>query len=203
MEDDLQVIQRVREGDVDAFRTLVKRYEGPLFRFVRNLVEHAEDSDDVAQETFLAAFAKLDSYDPDRAKFSTWLFTIARNKCLNLLKRKGPFSSDTIAESPDWRDPVHELTGDEFYRRLDAALDELPFEQKAAFVLAEFNGLPYEEIGRIESSWVRSSLASAVPRRNSGKPSKTWWSRTDVTGPALRIVEKGSNDGRCARRVCR
>jgi len=150
MEDDLQVIQRVARGDVDAFRMLVERYEGLVFRMVRNLVPDEGECEDLAQETFLAAFANLGSYDPARTKFATWLLTIARNKCLNLLKKRRPRSTDALAEAPDWRDPVDELMGDEIHRRLDAALDGLPFEQKTAFVLAEFHGLSYEEISRIE-----------------------------------------------------
>lgn len=150
MHDDLRVIERVKAGEVDAFRTLVKRYERSVFLIVKNLLPDVDDREDVAQETFLAAYANLAAYDSDRAKFSTWLSTIARNKCLNLLKRRRPILTDAVVEASDWRTPMDDLADDELHRRLDAALDQLPVEQRTAFVLAEFHELSYEEIGQIE-----------------------------------------------------
>src|SRR5262249_16336034 len=84
--EDLEGIRRTLAGDTEAFRLLVVRYQRPLFGFIRNLVGGTE-SEDVAQDVFLAAFANLASFDPARATFSTWLFTIARNRCLAALKK--------------------------------------------------------------------------------------------------------------------
>jgi len=167
MHDDLRVIERVKAGDVDAFRTLVKRYERSVFLIVKNLLPDADDREDVAQETFLAAYANLAAYDSGRAKFSTWLLTIARNKCLNLLKRRRPISTDAVVEASDWRTPMDDLVDDELHRRLDAALDQLPVEQRTAFVLAEFQGLSYEEICQIEGvklGTVKSRISRAKER---------------------------------------
>lgn len=167
MQDDLRVIERVKAGDADAFRTLVKRYERSVFVMAKNLLSAADDCEDVAQETFLAAYANLPAYDPERAKFSTWLLTIARNKCLNLLRRRRPISTDAVAESSDWRTPVDDLADSELRRRLDAAMDQLPVEQKTAFVLAELQGLSYEEISQIERvklGTVKSRISRAKER---------------------------------------
>ncbi len=167
MQDDLQAIERVKAGDVDAFRTLVMAYERPVFQLAKNLLSNADDCDEVAQETFLAAYVNLGAYDPGRAKFSTWLLTIARNKCLNLLKRKSPKSTASAVESSDWRTPVDDAMNDELHRRLDAALDQLPIEQKTAFVLAELHGLSYEEISQIEGvklGTVKSRISRAKER---------------------------------------
>jgi RNA polymerase sigma-70 factor (ECF subfamily) len=164
MTDDLAVIKRVLAGDLEAFRILVRRYEGPLFGFIRNLLPGASDGEDVAQEVFLAAYTHLSSYDPRQAAFATWLFTIARNKCLNALKRRQPVVTHSLPEGADPRTPDRALAEDEFFRHLDAALEALPLEQKTAFVLAEIQGLSYEEIGQIEGvkvGTVKSRLARA------------------------------------------
>ena len=71
----------------DDFRVLVDRHQQSVFRFASGLVGNREEAEDVTQEAFLAAFANLSGYDSSRAAFSTWLFTIARNRCINLLKR--------------------------------------------------------------------------------------------------------------------
>src|SRR5215213_6127279 len=81
MNDDLDAIRRVLAGDVESFRRLVERYERPLLTLVRRLTPSHTDHEGVAQEVFLAAFRGLASFDRERAAFSTWLFTIARNRC--------------------------------------------------------------------------------------------------------------------------
>lgn len=142
-------------------------YERPVFQLAKNLLPNADDCDEVAQETFLAAYVNLAAYDPRRAKFSTWLLTIARNKCLNLLKQKSLKSIAGIAESSDWRTPVDDAMNDELHHRLDAALDQLPIEQKTAFVLAELHGLSYEEISQLEGvklGTVKSRISRAKER---------------------------------------
>jgi RNA polymerase sigma-70 factor (ECF subfamily) len=150
MSDDLDVIRRVLSGDGESFRHLIAKYERPLFCFIRNLIADAHDAEDVAQEVFLAAYSSLGAYNPGRAAFSTWLFTIARNRCRNALKRRRPLVLDELPEEAGGRTPDAELAEAEWFGRLDQALATLPFEQKTAFVLAEIQGLSLEEIGAIE-----------------------------------------------------
>jgi RNA polymerase sigma-70 factor (ECF subfamily) len=150
MTDDHDVIRRVLGGDVESFRLLVEKYEGPLFCFIRNLIADAHDAEDVAQEVFLAVYASLGAYDPDRAAFSTWLFTIARNKCRNSRKKRRPLITNELPEGAEVRTPDAELAEAEWFRQLDGALTALPFEQQTAFVLAEIQGLSLEEISTIE-----------------------------------------------------
>jgi RNA polymerase sigma-70 factor (ECF subfamily) len=164
MSDDLAVIRRVLGGDVEAFRVLVERHQGPLCGFVRNLIPDAHDAEDIAQDVFLTAYHKLGSYDPGRGAFSTWLLTIARNRCRNALKKPRPRSLDGLPDVAGHRPPDAELAEAELFRRLDRALDALPFEQKTAFVLAEMQGLSHEEVGRIEGvpvGTVKSRLSRA------------------------------------------
>src|SRR5688572_33024820 len=98
MNDDLEAIQRVLADDVESFRRLVERYQRPLWTLVRNLTPPGTDHEGVAQEVFLAAFRRLASFDPKRAAFSTWLFTVARNRCRNDFARRRPVAA---AELPD------------------------------------------------------------------------------------------------------
>jgi len=150
MDDDLQTIQRVLAGDIDAFRLLVQRYQGLLFSLVGNLVRDVTDRDDVAQETFLAAYLHLGSYDPQRGRFSTWLLTIARNKCIDAMKERKPLVLEALPPAVDHRGPADRLVEMEFFTQFDRALAALPFEQKTAFILSEIEGLSHEEICRIE-----------------------------------------------------
>jgi RNA polymerase sigma-70 factor (ECF subfamily) len=152
MNDDLRIIQQVLDGNVDAFRLLVERYEGPLFSFVGNLAPDRNDRDDIAQETFLAAYLHLGSYDPGKGQFSTWLLTIARNKCFNGLKKHKLLTMETLPPVIDPRSPADALIEGELFARLDRALAELPLDQKSAFVLSEIQGLSQEEICRIEGA---------------------------------------------------
>jgi RNA polymerase sigma-70 factor (ECF subfamily) len=164
MGDDAGTIRRVLDGDLAAFRILVERYQRPLFGLVRNLLPNPSDWEDTAQEVFLTAYTHLGNYDANRAAFGTWLLTIARNKCLNLLKKRQPLVWAAMPETADPRSPEAPLAEAEVERQLDAALEALPPDQKTAFVLAEIQGLSYEEIARIEGvglGTVRSRISRA------------------------------------------
>jgi RNA polymerase sigma-70 factor (ECF subfamily) len=164
MNEDLAAIQRVLAGDVESFRSLVERYQRPLLTLVRNLTPRGTDHEGVAQEVFLAAYRSLASFDPQRAAFSTWLFTIARNCCLNELARRRPVARAELPDIVDSRLPECAASEAELIHQLDAALEALPFEQRCAFVLAQVQGLSYEEISRIEGvglGTVKSRIARA------------------------------------------
>ena len=164
MNDDLDAIRRVLADDVESFRLLVERYQRPLWTLVRNLTPPNTDHEAVAQEVFLAAFRCLGSFDPKRSAFSTWLFTITRNRCRNELARRRPVTGAELPDVVDLRSPERAASEAELFRQLDAALDALPFEQRSAFVLSQLQGLSYEDVGRIEGvgvGTVKSRIARA------------------------------------------
>ncbi|MCC6283682.1 MAG: sigma-70 family RNA polymerase sigma factor [Phycisphaerales bacterium] len=85
---DEQLFGRYRQGDTDALRTLILRYEGDLFRFLFRLLGDKAAAEDVFQETFLQVHVSQDTFDPER-RFRPWVFTIAANKGRDYLRRKG------------------------------------------------------------------------------------------------------------------
>jgi RNA polymerase sigma-70 factor (ECF subfamily) len=162
--EDRELVRRVLAGRTDDFRVLVERHQRSIFRFASGLLGNREEAEDVTQEAFLAAFANLSGYDSSRAGFSTWLFTIARNRSINLLKQSRPIvlnEPDSIVDGTS-ADPI---VNQELSQQLDRALAALPVEQRSAFVLAEIEELPYDEIARIE----RTSLGTVKSRIHRAK----------------------------------
>ncbi len=163
MGQDIEVIRRVLGGDVESFRLLVKRYERPVARMIRNITGDSESCEDTAQEVFFAAYRKLADFDPARSAFSTWLFTITRNKSLNAMKKKRALSRGEVPEKADCSDPGNDLAREELFDELDRALRALPQRQMRAFILAEFEELPYEQIAQIEGVG-RGTIKSRIHR---------------------------------------
>ena len=150
MDFEAEVIKRVQAGDSEAFAYLVKRYEGALFVLAGNLLSPSHRAEDLVQEVFLSAFQHIRRYDPRRGAFSSWLFRIARNACFNENKKKREVLNPDIEKIPDRTDLESDAIRNEVVRQLDRALESLPFEQRVVFILADIQGLSYEEIAEIE-----------------------------------------------------
>jgi RNA polymerase sigma-70 factor (ECF subfamily) len=146
------VIRRVLEGDIESFRFIVERYERPVVRMIRNMTNNKESCEDIAQDVFFTAYRKLASFDPARSNFSTWLFTIARNKSINALRKKRALSISELPEKINPRTPSDVIVEKELFDRLDKELQALPSKQKRVLVLAEFEKLSYAEIAQIEGA---------------------------------------------------
>ena len=97
----------------------------------------------------------------------TWLFTIARNRCVNHLKRKQPLIDGNAITKTQQAANCDESERNEFWIRLDKALDALPIEQKTAFVLSEIEGLPYADIAQIENTAI-GTVKSRIYRAKQG-----------------------------------
>jgi RNA polymerase sigma-70 factor, ECF subfamily len=164
---DEQIIERVLAGDTEAYRLLVERHERSVFGFVHGMVSNLSDVEDLAQEAFIAAFKNLSSFDARRAKFSTWLLTIAHNRCCNHLKRRSPKPSDMNDVMCGVASPETAATNRETLDRLDEALSNMTIEQRTAFVLAEIQQIPLAEIAAIEGipvGTVKSRISRAKER---------------------------------------
>jgi RNA polymerase sigma-70 factor (ECF subfamily) len=152
MPDDSEIVKRVLSGDVDSFRILVERYQRPVLSMIQRMIWDSHRCEEIGQDVFVTAFQKLSTFDPARSQFSTWLFTIVRNMSINALKKRLPMPMEKLPEMPSSRNPSHELSDKETFMQLDEALKTLPEKLRRAFVLAEFEQLPYEEVARIEGA---------------------------------------------------
>jgi RNA polymerase sigma-70 factor, ECF subfamily len=156
---DLAAVERTRGGDTAAFRVLVERYGRSVFRLAFRMTGNEFDAEDVVQETFLRAFKQLDSYE-SRSSFGTWLYRIAANYSLDLIRSKKRHASRHVAETEEHEDVLDGVKTNEpgqdrmYYSsqvkvRLDAALQLLTEQERTAFQLRHFEGKSIEEIGEI------------------------------------------------------
>jgi RNA polymerase sigma-70 factor (ECF subfamily) len=124
--DDAFLIRQVLTGNRGAFRLLVLRYERPLFRFLGFLGLEAAAAEDVAQEAFLRAFRSLSSFAPERARFSSWLFTIAKRLAANERRRTAHrvelHGIDADEFEHEARDHAETMIANEHGERLERAL---------------------------------------------------------------------------------
>ena len=152
MHDDF-LVERAQTGDSDAFRILVLRYQQPLFKFLSAYLKGQSGIEDIAQETFLRAHRHIGRYDQARgARFSTWLFTIAKRLALNELARTRPETGGPDAEAVSDAGPLAAETIDEHRRRerVRAAVRQLKEPYRAAIVLSYLKELSLEDVAAIE-----------------------------------------------------
>ncbi len=153
MPEDSDIVKHVLKGDVDSFRILVERYQRPVLSMIRRLIWDSHRCEEISQDVFVAAFQKLSTFDSARSQFSTWLFTIARNMSINALKKKTSAPGRAFARNRSIaRNPSDEYSDKEFFAQMDQTLKALPGKLQRAFILAEFEQMPYEEIARIEGT---------------------------------------------------
>ena len=153
---DEKLILRFQEGDINAYNELVKRYKDRLFNFVLRYFNNAEQAEDVVQDTLIKLYTHA-SYYKNVAKFSTWIFTIAKNNALTELRKNKRKQTDSL-----WTDDgkVIDINSKEesleskvqneiAIDQLNKFLDEIPENFRMAVVLRDFQELSYEEISTI------------------------------------------------------
>lgn len=161
---DAETIAQVLRGDLEAFAVLVERYEQPVLRLIGHVLPSVHDTEDIAQEVFLAACRNLRGYDPSRGRFGAWLLTVARNKCIQFLRKKRAAPMGSLPDVPTEATPWRAMAAGEWAAKLHQALAALPPKQRMCFVLSEMMQLPPEEVSRIERArpgTVRSRLSRA------------------------------------------
>ena len=155
-ESDAALVTRAREGDQDAFRLLVERHSVRLFQLAFRMTGNEQDAEDLVQETFLRAYKQLNRFQ-SRAGLGTWLYRIAANCSLDLLrrqKRRGEqetveFDSEEAfpAILSDAPAPDQQVYHGEVRQKVESVMRELTPMERTAFVLRHFEGLSIEEIG--------------------------------------------------------
>lgn len=171
---DEELVARAREGDTGAFDLLVRRYQRRIYALAYHMTSHHQDADDVVQETFTKAYRSLRRFH-GRSSFYTWLYAIASNLSLNLLrrrKRRQSTSLDQLDEDGFANDPAFvdtTLAADtprqvrmrEIQEKLNEALLTLSDDHRAVVVMHDIEGVPHTEIARIlavSEGTVRSRL---------------------------------------------
>ncbi len=156
--DDAALVRASQRGDRDAFGVLVSRYASSVLSITSRMLGPAADAEDVAQETFVAAYRALAGFQHD-AKFSTWLYRIAVNKCHDALRARRPGDVSMDGNDDDTGRPSHEVVDEqtphweleqvELAWELDQAIDALPAVYRESFVLRHIEGVGYDEMSEI------------------------------------------------------
>lgn len=158
-----------KRGDRVAFTKIVEAYQRPIFSLCYRMLGDAAEAEDAAQEAFIRAFLKLDSYDSAR-KFSSWLFSIASHYCIDRL-RKRRIQWLSLEALPPWRanisddkpQPEEALVEVETTQEIRELLSTLPPDYRAAVVLKYWHNMPYEEIAELLNTTV-SAIKSRLFR---------------------------------------
>jgi RNA polymerase sigma-70 factor, ECF subfamily len=159
LDPDAALMLRVKQGDTAAFTELVEKYKQPIMNLAYRTVRDMTEAEDLAQNVFVQVYKSAARYK-STAKFSTWLFTIARNLCLNEIRRRSRHRAESLdATHPDQDDqplqqyedkktfsPPESLLQGELVQQIDRALADLPENQRSAILLCRQDELSYEEI---------------------------------------------------------
>ncbi|HEV2454378.1 MAG TPA: sigma-70 family RNA polymerase sigma factor [Verrucomicrobiae bacterium] len=166
---DAALMLRVKRGDRAAFTELVDKYKQRVMNFVYQRLRDEAEAEDLAQNVFLQVYKSRARYK-QTAKFSTWLFTIAHNLCLNELRRRSRHPAESLEETHTENEdqpprqiedkshvgaPENVLRG-ELAQKIEEALRELPENQRSAILLCREEDLSYEQIAKI----LRCSLSA-------------------------------------------
>lgn len=177
---DESLMLKYKEGDARAFEVLVKRHRKPIFNFVLRYVRDPVAAEDVTQDCFMRVIRSADSYVRE-AKFTTWLFTIARNLCVDHSRRQkhrnmasldAPVGEDGQGSRIDFvagTGPAldRQAIGGELKTKMVAAIAELPDEQREIFLLREVSDLQFNEIAEvvgISENTVKSRMRYALEK---------------------------------------
>ncbi len=172
-----EIIRKVLGGDANAFEELVLRHEKTVYNIALRMTGSEDDAADMTQETFIKAYNNLSSFKSD-SKFSTWIYRITTNVCLDFLRAKSrrPQVSLTVADADDDSfeqqleipdpadDPEQQLMKKLSMQSLNDGLRRLPDKQRQILVMRELGGLSYAEIGKalsLDEGTVKSRIFRA------------------------------------------
>ena len=162
LDPDAALMLRVKQGDAAAFTQLVEKYKQPIMNLVWRTVRDETEAEDITQNVFVQAWKSAPRYQAT-AKFSTWLFTIARNLCLNEFRRRSRHPAESLDQMRDDSDdqPLFqvvdkripgaqaELLQGELEHKVDEVIGALPENQRVALALCRQEELSYEEIAEV------------------------------------------------------
>jgi len=159
---DSELMRRVQRGDREAFAALVERYQQPIYNFILRTVRDPSEAEDLTQNTFVQVWKSARRYRVT-ARFSTWLYTIARNLSLNEIRRRTRHRAESLdMPHPDYEEqsqhqvedpavllPPDQLVRDELFSKVEEAIGDLPENQRTALLLCREEEVTYEDIAKI------------------------------------------------------
>lgn len=153
---DEEVMLNYQKGDVLAMDEILRRYKNPIFHFAYRFLGNFYEAQDIAQEVFFRLHQQKDQYRPT-GKFSTWIFSIAHNLCISVIRKRKWFvlwprqkeNEEELVDFPgDGPSPKDEVLQKDLQTEIGRCIDTLPFLQKEAFMLREFHNFAYEDIAQ-------------------------------------------------------
>ena len=182
---DESLMLRVKEGDHRAFEILVSRYEQKLLSFAYRLLGDFDGAKDLVMETFLRIYKHALKYEP-RSKFSTYIYKVTRNLCINEFKKREFRKTDSLDElginegfeyAGSSLNPAEVLERSERQQLVQKALSELPEDQKTILILTEFQGMSYERVAQVMGCSM-GTVKSRIHRAR--KKIKEWMERHEL-----------------------
>ncbi len=158
------LVKKSKEGDFEAFEELVKLHEKYVYNIAWNMLRNQEDAEEVLQETFIKAYNKLNQFE-GKSKFSTWLYRIATNEALMVIRKKNPVQAVSLDEPVDdgyrtkirrelidWKENPHDVyLKKELKEKIDYIIFTLPEDYRSVFVLRDIQGFSGEKVSEILS----------------------------------------------------
>lgn len=149
-DEDITLMLKVKNGDILAFEKIIKKYEKPVINTIYRFIGNRIRAEEVAQEVFMKVFNSAKKYRP-KAKFSTWLYKIVTNICIDdLRKQKNMPNFSSYNDIPDPKQSLQDINlgRKESDCEVREAIYSLPKRQRIAVILREYNGLSYKEISK-------------------------------------------------------
>jgi RNA polymerase sigma-70 factor (ECF subfamily) len=146
---DGELVQLVKAGEAEPFDELVRRHSVKIHDLCYKILRNYDDASDMAQETFIKAYRKINKFD-GRSKFSTWLYRIAVNNCLNYIKKRRPTEEiydEMMSGGKD--DPVERYRSKKLREIIYEAVAKLPTVQRAVFTLRTLEDMSYQDVSEI------------------------------------------------------
>jgi RNA polymerase sigma-70 factor, ECF subfamily len=200
LDSDTALMARVMEGDLAAFEQLVDKYKQPIINFLSRTLGDPTEAEDLAQNVFVQVYKSASRYQLP-AKFSTWLFTIARNLCLNEFRRRSRHRADSLdhgasevneSSYPQLEDArltlaPEALLHSELVQKVEEALAGLPDPQRTAILLLREEDMSYEAIAAVLGTSLPATKSLIHRGRAKLKQSLLPYLRTGAWGPAQRF----------------
>lgn len=168
MRDDDELLERMKEDDTDAYRELVERHIDRAYGLALRMLKNSADAEDATQDAFVKAWRNRQGWQSGKAKFSTWLYRVVVNRCIDFQRApRGQWIEDVPEPADEADDAPTALHKRQIYGQLDGAMAQLPARQRAAVALSYYEDLSNGEIAEVLGLSI-SAVESLLKRGRQG-----------------------------------